>query len=100
MIKHIVFWKFHEEAAGRTKEENLQLAKKMIEDMHGKIPGLIKVEAGINFGQSPNAFDLALYSEIESQEALEVYRDHPEHVKVKEFLAEVRYEVKAVDYEV
>ena len=100
MIKHIVFWKFHDEAAGRTKEENLQIAKNMIEDMQGKIPGLKKVEAGINFSQSPNAFDLALYSEIESKEALEVYRDHPEHQKVKDFLADVRYEVKAVDYEI
>jgi hypothetical protein len=100
MVKHIVFWRFHDEADGRAKEENLQIAKKMIEGMQGKIPGLIKVEAGINFSQSPNAYDLALYSEIESPKALEVYRVHPEHAKVKDFLADVRYEVGAVDYEV
>jgi len=100
MIKHIVFWRFHDEAGGRTKKENLEIAKELIEDMRGKIPGLIHVETGINFNPGERGSDLALYSELETREDLEVYRDHPAHQKVKGFLSEVRYEVRAVDYEV
>jgi len=100
MIKHIVFWRFYEKADGRSKAENLLIAKKMIEDMQGKIPGLLKVEAGINFSSSPRSCDLALYSEIATTDDLEIYRDHPEHQKVKDFLSLVRDDVWAVDYEI
>jgi hypothetical protein len=100
MIKHIVFWKFHERAAGCSKDENLETARRMIEGMEGKIPGLKHIEAGINKKPGERGSDLALYSEFDSLEDLQIYQDHPEHQKVKEFLSEVRYEVRAVDYEI
>lgn len=100
MVKHIVFWRFHDEAGGHTKKENLVIAKRFIEGMRGKIPGLIHLEAGINFNPEGRGSDLALYSEFGSREDLQIYQDHPEHMKVKDFLSEVRYEVRVVDYEV
>jgi hypothetical protein len=100
MIKHIVFWKFHDTAAGRTKEENLELAKHMMEGMVGKVPGIVKLEVGLHKDPAEHNGDLALYSEFNSWKDLDVYRVHPEHEKVKDFLADVRYEVRAVDYEV
>ena len=44
MIKHIVMWKLHETAAGRSKEENAKLLKQKLEAMPAQIPELKKAE--------------------------------------------------------
>ena len=49
--------------------------------------GLLKASVGFNF--TSGGFDICLYSELESKEALEVYQSHPEHLKVKEFVHKV-----------
>lgn len=38
MIRHIVMFQFKEEAEGRTKVENLQIAKSMLESLVGVVP--------------------------------------------------------------
>ena len=100
MIKHIVFWKLKEFAEGSTKHENALKVKAMLENLCGKIPGMLKLEVGLNFEGSETACDISLYTEFESREALDVYQNHPEHMKVKEFLPLVRSERRVVDYEV
>jgi hypothetical protein len=55
MIKHIVMWKLHETANGNTKSVNAQLIKEKIESLRGKIPGLLKVEVGLNYKSSDHA---------------------------------------------
>jgi hypothetical protein len=100
MIKHIVMWTFKETAPGRGKQENLMLAKEKLEAMVGKIPGMTQLEAGINFQPREGAWDLALYSEFETKQALEGYQTHPEHLKVIEFLRTVRDQRAVVDYQV
>ena len=95
MIKHIVFWKIDESL---NKEE---IANEMIEklsSLQGQIPGLIHIEAGRDFNGSPVAFDVALYSELESQEALAVYQDHQLHVAVKDYIGSVTIDRCVVDY--
>ncbi|MDR2938413.1 MAG: Dabb family protein, partial [Prevotellaceae bacterium] len=49
MVKHIVTWKLKEAAAGSDKASNAQLAKEKLEALNGKIPGLLKLEVGIDF---------------------------------------------------
>ena len=100
MIKHIILWRFKDIAEGLTKQENVLKVKAMLEDMRGKIPGMLKLEVGINFEGSDSASDISLYSEFESREALEAYQIHPVHMKVKEFIPLVRTERRVVDYEV
>ena len=73
MVKHIVFWKLKDEANGNNKVANAQLIKEKLEDLNGKIEGLVKVEVGINFLDSPANYDVALYSEVASKEALDFY---------------------------
>jgi hypothetical protein len=99
MIKHIVLWTLKESAEGRSKQENLVLAKQKLEAMAGKIPGMTRLEVGINFQTREGAWDLALYSEFESKEALEGYQTHPEHLRVIEFLKTVRDRRAVVDYQ-
>jgi hypothetical protein len=99
MIKHIVMWKLKEFANGRKKEDNITLLKEKIENMKKVIPEIRHIEVGVNFNPSGQAFDVALYSEFENREALELYQNHPEHLKVARFVGKVRSDRKAVDYE-
>lgn len=100
MVKHIVFWKLKDEAAGNNKAANARLIKEKLEDLNGKIEGLVKVEVGINFLDSPANYDVALYSEVVSKEALDFYQNHPLHQAVLPFIREVVSGRIAVDYEI
>lgn len=99
MVKHIVFWKLKDEAAGNDKATNARLIKEKLEDLNGKIGGLIKVEVGIDFLGGGN-YDVALYSELISKEALDTYQNHPLHQAVLPFVREVVSDRKAVDFEI
>lgn len=100
MVKHIVFWKLKDEANGNDKAANARLIKEKLEDLNGKIEGLVKVEVGINFFDSPANYDVALYSEVASKEALDFYQNHPLHQAVLPFVREVVSGRIAVDYEI
>jgi hypothetical protein len=100
MIKHIVLWKLKDFAEGAAKQENALKIKAMLEDMRGKIPGMLKLEVGMNFETSDSASDISIYTEFDSREALDAYQIHPEHMKAKNFIPLVRKERNVIDYEV
>ena len=100
MVKHIVFWKLKEEAAGAGARENAERLRKMLLALRSSIPQIVEMEVGFNFNPSEAAFDVALYTVFESRGALEAYQNHPEHLKVAEFVREIRSERAVVDYEV
>lgn len=100
MIKHIVMWKLKEEACGKTKEENAQIIKEKLEALKGKIPGLLKIEVGIDFSKTESSADIVLYSEFNTREDLENYRVHPEHKAVIPFVADAKSEGRVVDCEI
>ena len=84
------------------KDENkaLNIAKvqKRLMKLEETIPSLKMMEVGVNFNESPRAFDLSLYSTFETEEDLEAYQVHPEHLQVVELIKEVTIESKVVDY--
>jgi hypothetical protein len=47
---------------------------------------------------SSTAYDLAVVSSFENAEALERYRNHPDHIRIKNLLAEIA-DLAVVDYE-
>lgn len=99
MIKHIVFWKFPAEAQGRSAEENRRLLDEKLHALKQHIPQIVELETGVDFNGSPAAFDYALYTAFASREDLQVYQDHPEHVKVKELVGAITSDRAVVDYE-
>ena len=99
MIKHIVMFRLKESALGRSKNENLQELKILLESLQEKIPVVKCLEVGINMGKSASASDIALYSEFDDIQALENYRIHPEHVKVVEFIDNICSERRVADYD-
>lgn len=99
MIKHIVMWRLKESANGNTRSENALLIKEKLEALNGKIPGLIKLEVGLDILKTDSSSDIVLYSEFESQDALNGYQEHPLHKALMPFVQEARSERRVVDYE-
>ena len=99
MIKHIVFWRLNESAYGNDKQTNAQLLKEKLLGMKSKVDGLLKIEVGFDFSNETDSCDVVLYSEFDNKEALRQYQNHPNHIAIKKWLSEVRYERRVVDYE-
>lgn len=100
MIKHIVMWKLKEFAEGKAKLENANTIKMRLENLQEKIKEAKLIEVGININDSKQAYDVILYSEFETLEDLNLYQNHPEHLKVGEFINKVKEDRIVTDYEV
>ena len=101
MLKHLVFFSLAENAEGKTKDENAEIIKLELENLKNLIPEIIYIEVGINCPNAPKTdYDIALYSEFESFETLDVYQEHLEHKRVAAYIGKVRINRAAVDYEI
>lgn len=100
MIKHIVLWKLKDQAHGNDKATNALRIRELLEGLRGRIPGLLKVEVGIDFVHAETSADVALYSEMTDRAALDAYQVHPLHQAVAGFIKEACAERRAVDYDV
>ena len=101
MIKHIVMWKFKENEEEKMKEflEGLNRLKDIIPEIKYIIPEIKYMETGININPN-NEYDAILISEFETMEALETYKNHPEHIKVSELCKSIRIDRQAIDYQI
>lgn len=90
MVRHLALWTLTEQA----QKEGIDIATEKINAsarmMLGEIPGLLRMEVTRNI--SPNSdHNVALYSELESEEALKVYQTHPAHLahkaRVKDYVS-------------
>lgn len=81
MVKHIILWQLRDELSEEEKNKVAKEIKEGLEELQGKVPGLLKIEVQIEKLESSNA-DLMLYSELENKEALKGYAVHPAHVAV------------------
>ncbi len=100
MIKHIVMWKLVHFFEGKSKIEIASLIKEKLDSLKHTIPQIMEIEVGINFNKSDASYDVSLYSVFKSGEDLEIYQNHPEHLKVAEFIAKVRVSRVVCDYKV
>lgn len=99
MIRHIVMW----DIAGQNLEEktrNVDLLRRSFQSLRGRVPGLMHIEIGVDHSCVSYACDVVLYSEFASQEALDAYANHPEHLRVKGELGNMRIARHQVDYRV
>ena len=98
MIKHIVMWKFKDEAEGHTKAENMAKAQQILFALPPIIPELKKMEIGEDITHSDMSMDLVLLTEFESVEDMETYAVHPEHKKVSKFIRSVIESRRVIDF--
>jgi heme-degrading monooxygenase HmoA len=100
VVKHIVLWRLNPEAHGQTAADNARAIKQKLEALRGRIPGMLRLEVGLDFSREDTSSDVVLVSEFESRAALDAYQVHPEHKAVAAFIGEARSERRLVDYEV
>jgi len=99
MITHLVFFNMHPVADGRSGEENARLLVEMLQNLPSSIPELVELEAGLDISHSPASYEVGLMTQFRNREDLEVYRVHPEHQKVIEFVKKTTSARAVVDFE-
>ena len=92
MVKHIVLFNVKE---GEDKVKTAQIAASVLEPLVGKIPGLTHLEVR----RSYQGMDYALYSELDSKEALAAYAVHPLHLAAKDQFSHMIATRVSADYE-
>ena len=97
MIKHIVMWNVRGDTDAE-RSANCRVLQRAFEGLRGRIPGLLRLEVGVDHSQIDYACDVVLYSEFESQAALDAYASHPEHLRVRQSLGDLRTARHQVDY--
>ena len=97
MIKHIVMWRVRGDTS-EARRANSEHVKQLFEQLGSQIPGLLKLEVGIDVSGVDYACDVVLYTEFDSVNALEAYAAHPEHLRVRNELGDLRVARFQVDY--
>ncbi|HEX2547059.1 MAG TPA: Dabb family protein [Ramlibacter sp.] len=99
MIRHIVMWNVRG-ATSEEKRANIDQLRASFHSLRGRIPGLLHLEIGVDSSGVDYACDVVLVSDFASQEALTAYATHPEHLRVKQELGDMRIARHQVDYTV
>lgn len=94
MITHIALIKLVHANA-----ETIEVARKILSGLDGKIPQLRHLEIGVNLVHSYRSYDLSLVAKFDSLEGFQAYQNHPTHVEVVKKLQGVRQSTVTVDYE-
>jgi heme-degrading monooxygenase HmoA len=94
MITHIALIKLVHANA-----ETIEVARKILSGLEGKIPQVRHLEIGVNLVHSYRSYDLALVARFDSLEDLQAYQNHPTHVEVVKKLQGIRQSTVTVDYE-
>ena len=97
MIRHIVMWRVRGESISE-REKNVEKLVRSFESLRGHVPGLISLELGVDVSKVDYACDVVLVTEFDSQNSLDSYATHPEHLRVKTELTDIRIARHQVDY--
>ena len=81
MVKHVILWQLKDELSVEEKNEVKKGIKEGLENLAGKIPGLIEIKVQID-GRASSNVDVMLDSSFTDEEALKGYAVHPDHVAV------------------
>jgi hypothetical protein len=99
MIKHVVLFKFKEDLSLSTKEEKITQIQTGLLELKNTIGELKSIEVGLN-SNPHEEYDLALITTFDSYDALATYAQHPEHLKVAEWIREILEKRACVDFEI
>ena len=99
MIKHIVMWKLKDQAEGRDRGANALEMKRRLDECAHIVPGILAFEVTVAQPGLEATYDVVLYSEFDSREALAAYASHPTHQALVPFIGAVREARQCMDYE-
>lgn len=97
VLRHIVMWKFLDEAEGLTKQQNMSLVAGQLLALEGVVPELFGIEVGMDVQHSPESYDMAIIGTFRDTNGMLAYRSHPEHVKISQYMKLVTYERVTAD---
>jgi hypothetical protein len=93
MIKHIVFFKLEDNS-----DEQKDIVKERLMSLKDNVKVLKHIEVGINFSNEERAYDLALLTDFETKEDLDIYAKDEYHQEIIKFIKSVTISSKVVDY--
>jgi predicted O-methyltransferase YrrM len=99
MIRHVVMWKLN----GETEEERAEQAAQITERLGSLIPlipELKTIELGSDIGDEDGQYDLVLISDHDDLAGLRAYQNHPEHLRVVDYIKAQVAARASVDFEV
>lgn len=96
-VRHIVMWKVQGDTAAERQAARKKV-KQAFEGLRGRIEGLRSLEVGLDFSDVDYACDIVLVSEFDSTAHLNAYATHPEHLRVRDELLNIRIARYQVDY--
>ena len=97
MINHVVLFKLKEYSL-EEKGEIIEELKFLLQGLKEKTGLLEHIEVGVNYELDAKSYDIVLLSHFKDLESLNLYRVHPEHLKVLERIKETTELRAAVDY--
>ncbi len=99
MINHVVLFKLKKYDSDSEKQDIIGSIEDALLSLSGKIPELKHIEVGVNYELEAKSYDICLITHFEDTDQLDVYRVHPEHVKVTELIGQHAISRAAVDFE-
>lgn len=96
-LRHVVMFKIDASTASERTERAATLAA-ALEALPPHIKQIRSLSVGVNSLDLPGNWDLLLTVDVADESALDEYRDHPEHVKVMQLIAQTVAERCAVDF--
>lgn len=97
MIEHMVWLKF---AESTTKEQKDEVIRRL-EALKDEVAGIVEYNAGHNFSNRSQGFDVGLRARFVSKAALEKYGPHPKHEAVKQYMSEIGLQASmSLDFEI
>ncbi len=100
MIRHTIMWKFTDSHDGLDKEGIMQKLEQDFARLKQTIPQIRSMKLERDILRSERSFDMIYLTEFDSLEDLEIYRVHPEHVKIAQFVKNVRTAQAVTDTEI
>ena len=100
MIRHVVMWKFKEEAEGKSRLENMEIVRERLYALVPIIPEIKKMEIGFDVKLTEFSMDLMLLTEFDSLDALAAYAEHPDHLAVGAYVRAVTEKRIVLDCEI
>ncbi len=96
-VRHIVMWN----VAGDTPEDRsaaIETVRHAFEALRGQIPGLTRLDIGIDCSRVDYACDMVLVTDFDSGASLRAYATHPLHLEARDRLQGLRIARFQVDY--
>lgn len=94
MITHVVLFKLKDRSP-----ETMEKVAEALRGLEDRVPVIKSIDVGVDVLRSQRSYDIALTVRVETLADLDAYQKHPEHVKVADYIAQVRDHVAVVDYE-